>query len=157
MLLCLCAALHAVLLVQVLQEFLLSKLQTLTRHFENDLSVCGIVTWLLRLHLEDLHVATMRAAVSAEASAEPGVEQAKICALLRRHKAVVDYRTVLDLFGQHGHPKLQLLVMDLYGRHVDAFNMALHGVPLRCKTSSSILQCKQGFGTCMSTIVVVVL
>lgn len=114
-------------MLQVLQAFLLSKLQTLTRHFENDLSVCGIVTWLLRLHLEDLHVATMRAAVSTEAVAEPGVEQVKICALLRRHKAVVDYRTVLDLFGQHGHPKLQLFVMDLYGRHVDAFNMALHG------------------------------
>lgn len=114
--------------MQVLQAFLLSKLQTLTRHFENDLSVCGIVTWLLRLHLEDLHVATMRADVSAEASGEPAVEQARICALIRRHQAVVDYRTVLDLFRQHGHPKLQLFVMDLYGRHVDSFNMALQGV-----------------------------
>jgi hypothetical protein len=115
------------MMVQVLQAFLLSKLQTLTRYFENDLSVCGIVTWLLRLHLEDLHVASMRAAVSSEASAEPGIEQAKICALLKRHQAVIDYRTVLDLFGEHGHPKLQLFVMDLYGRHVDAFNMALNG------------------------------
>jgi hypothetical protein len=125
--------------MQVLHAFLASKLATLTRHFENDLSVCGVVLWLLQLHLEDVHVAALRAEVSPEAAAEPALQERLVCALLRRYHAVIDYRSAVLLFGQHGHPRLQLFAMELYGRHVDAFHLTLPGTALMRTPAPSTL------------------
>lgn len=115
--------------LQELKTYLWSKLETLTRNFQHDVSVCGVAAWLLELHLGDLHLAQLRSAAAPnEAGSEPGVVQARICSFLLRYRDALDSRVVLEILGQHGTPSLLLYGMELYGMHVQAFHVAVRGV-----------------------------
>lgn len=123
---------HYMTTVHVLQElraYLVSKLDTLTRNFQHDVSVCGVATWLLQLHLQDLHLAQLRAgAAPAEAASEPDSIQAHICSFLLKHRESLESRIVLEMLAQHSAPTLLLYAFELYGLHVQAFQVAVRGM-----------------------------
>lgn len=120
---------HVVVMVQELRAYLASKLETLTRNFQSDVSVCGVAAWLLELELHDLHVCQLRAAAApAEAGEEPSGVQARICNFLLKHRDVLESRVVLEMLAQHTAPSLLLYALELYGMHVQAFHVAVRGV-----------------------------
>eukprot|EP00892_Ulva_mutabilis_P008717 jgi/Ulvmu1/6217/UM028_0073.1 len=112
--------------MQALRTFLVSKLDTLTRNFQSDVSVCGVATWLLQLELQDLHLAQLRATASpSEAASEPSSIRVRICNFLLKHKDALESRIVLEMIAQHSAPALLLYAFELYGLHVQAFHVAV--------------------------------
>lgn len=118
-------------MVQELRAYLESKLETLTRNFQSDVSVCGVASWLLELNLHDLHLAQLRAAAAPiEAGEEPSIVQANVCKFLLKHRDVLESRVVLEMLAQHTAPSLLLYALELYGMHVHAFHVAVTGAAL---------------------------
>lgn len=122
---------HLAVLVDVVQElrsYLASKLETLTRNFQSDVSVCGVAAWLLALDLHDLHLCQLRAAAApAEAGDEPSGVQARVRNFLLQHRDVLESRIVLEMLAQHTASSLLLYALELYGMHVQAFHVAVRG------------------------------